>query len=206
MAPSLVVIAGPNGAGKTSLTHFLIGTGWHFGQYINPDHIALRLAGSNAAITDSDTRNAQEIADAEREFCLSQLRDHCFETVMSHPSKVDYMLRARTLGYRVHLHFVGVESPMLSMMRVFGRVQDGGHSVPPDKIEQRYARTMAALPRAIAAADHSVIYDNSRDRSRGASDTGPAVIAEYQDGRCIFRDDAGLRWPSLYLPRQDAPA
>jgi predicted ABC-type ATPase len=46
-------------------------------------------------------------------------------------------------------------------MRVAGRVMDGGHTVPIEKIISRYRRSLANLPVAVALADRVYIYDNS---------------------------------------------
>ena len=40
------MIAGPNGAGKSTLTRLLRERGIEFGEYINPDDIAMELTGS----------------------------------------------------------------------------------------------------------------------------------------------------------------
>lgn len=155
--PFLLVIAGPNGSGKTTLTAYLRKRGVDFGLYINPDDIAASLEGS----PEERSRLAQAKADEEREACLTARASFSFETVMSHPSKVDAMRRAKSLGFEVKLFFVGVEDPTINIARVAQRVAQGGHDVPRDRIVARYHRTMALLPDAVVAADHSIIFDNT---------------------------------------------
>lgn len=162
--PVLLMVAGPNGAGKTTLTGQLKADGVDLGQYINPDDIAATLIGSY----DGRVREAQRMADALREECLSHKRDFTFETVMSHLSKVQFLQRARVLGYSNVLYFVGTESPELNVARVRQRVALGGHDVPKDRIAKRYYRTMSLLPEAIAQCDRVVLFDNSyRDSADG---------------------------------------
>lgn len=84
-----------------------------------------------------------------------------FETVMSHTSKLDFMLNAKEKGYKVYLYFVSLNSPSLNVQRVKSRVLQGGHDVPEDKIMERYGRTMANLYDAMLIADTSYIFDNS---------------------------------------------
>lgn len=155
--PFLLVIAGPNGSGKTTLTAHLRKHGIDFGYYINPDDFAASLEGS----PEERSHRAQAKADEEREVCLVTFTSFSFETVMSHPSKVDVMRRARSLGFHVTLFFVGVEEPTINIARVAQRVAQGGHDVPRDRIVARYHRTMALLPDAVVAADRSVIFDNT---------------------------------------------
>ena len=128
-----------------------------FGEYINPDDIASELQGSY----DDRVRQAQAIADRRREACIEARRSFSFETVMSHPSKIDILARAKAAGFYVQLFFVGIDDPQTNIERVRLRVAQGGHDVPPDKIVPRWHRTMALLHRAIKIADQSFLFDNS---------------------------------------------
>jgi predicted ABC-type ATPase len=151
------MVAGPNGAGKTTLVWTLRQKGVEFGEYINPDDIAHELQGSY----DDRVRQAQSIADRRREACIEARRSFSFETVMSHPSKIDILARAKAAGFYVELFFVGIDDPQTNIERVRLRVAQGGHDVPPDKIVPRWHRTMVLLHRAINIADQSFLFDNS---------------------------------------------
>ena len=155
--PFLLIIAGPNGAGKTTLTDRLRQEGIDLGEYINPDDIAQGLEGSLA----ERSLRAQEIADKRREDCISAKRSFAFETVMSHPSKVEILVRAKEAGFFVQLFFVGTDDPKTNIDRVANRVAQGGHNVPTDKIVSRWERTMALLHEAIRAVDDALVFDNS---------------------------------------------
>jgi predicted ABC-type ATPase len=151
------MIAGPNGAGKSTLTRLLRERGVEFGDYINPDEIAAELEGSyNARVA-----RAQLIADQRRDACIDGKRSFSFETVMSHPSKVDILTRAKTAGFQDQLVFVGTADPRMNVTRVALRVAQGGHDVPEDRIIARWHRTMKLLHEAILAADEALIFDNS---------------------------------------------
>jgi hypothetical protein len=89
------MIAGPNGSGKTTLTRWLRQTDIDLGQYINPDDIALELEGSYEA----RTAEAQQVADRRREEYIRTKQSFSFETVMSHPSKLEVLVRARQAGF-----------------------------------------------------------------------------------------------------------
>jgi len=45
--------------------------------------------------------------------------------------------------------------------RVRGRVYEGGHDVPEDKIRSRYTKALKLLPKLINICDKILIYDNS---------------------------------------------
>ena len=160
------MIAGPNGSGKTTLTRWLSASGLDLGEYINADDIALGLSGDPQSVS----LEAQRLADAARRDCLDRRVSFSFETVMSHPSKVEFLLEAKALGYYVMLFFVGTEDPRVNVARVEMRVAMGGHSVPMDRILLRYDRTMNLLPDAILASNRTVLFDNSRRHLDGGAD------------------------------------
>jgi predicted ABC-type ATPase len=152
-----LVVAGPNGSGKSTLTRHLIEVGVDFGEYINPDDIAAELDLPEPL----RSRQAQFVADHRRDRCLIDGLDFSFETVMSHPSKVDFMSRARDAGYEVVLFFVGTSHPEINISRVESRVSQGGHDVPRDRIVSRYARSLELLSAAALVATRTVVFDNS---------------------------------------------
>jgi predicted ABC-type ATPase len=152
------MVAGPNGSGKSTLTDALRASGASLpALYINADEIA-RAEGLDAA-------TAQRAAAQRREHAIAERRDLMYETVMSHPSKVAELQRARYAGYEITVHFVAIEDPDINVQRVALRVADGGHDVPIDKIRERHARTLDLAPAALIYADKALVFDNSR---RGA--------------------------------------
>lgn len=167
--PYVVMIAGPNGSGKTRLTQWLQSQGVAMGEYINADDIAASLVGSY----ESRTKAAQQLADQKRLACINEGRSFTFETVMSHDSKIEILIRAKAAGFFVQLFFIGTDDPMTNIERVALRVSEGGHSVPVDRIIARWHRSMELLGRAIAAADRAFIFDNSSTSRFGE---GPPLV------------------------------
>jgi predicted ABC-type ATPase len=88
-------------------------------------------------------------------------RSFSFETVMSHPSKVEILARAREAGFFAQLWFVGTDDPQTNVERVALRVAQGGHDVPRDRIVARWKRTMELLSEAIRSANEAFVFDNS---------------------------------------------
>ena len=155
--PFLLVFAGPNGSGKSTLTNYLMNAGIDFGEYINPDEIAATLDLPEP----QRSRQAQQIADFQRDRCLASKTSFSFETVMSHPSKVELMLRALNEVYDVALYFVCTSDPEINVSRVENRVRSGGHDVPNDRIVDSYWRSLGLLPKAALSARRTVVFDNS---------------------------------------------
>lgn len=191
--PRLLVIAGPNGSGKTTLTDALRKS-HDVGEYINPDEITidiLKNTSHSPSIEELFKANkvAQEISESRRQQALDEKRSLSFETVLSHPSKIDFMKDAKERGYDVSLYFVGTDDPLINVQRVANRVENGGHDVPHDKILTRYDRTMDLLPDAVKVTDKAFIFDNSDDKSplRG--------VAEIQDGnKLVYLSEKTPHW------------
>ena len=112
----------------------------------------------------ADEHLAQIIADFLRKKLLSEKKKFSFETVFSHPSKLDIMKQAAAAGYKVYLYFVSTEDPEINKFRVKKvRVIEGGHDVPEDKIISRYYRSLDLLFEASQIAYQAYFFDNSKD-------------------------------------------
>ena len=158
--PVLIVIAGPNGSGKTTITSKILHHEWlENAIYVNPDIIAQEKFGD---------WNSQEAVMKSVKYC-EQLREDClvkrqsliFETVLSIPQKIDYIKRAKQVGFFVRLFFVSTNSPTINAARIAKRVMEGGHDVPIKKIISRYYRSITNCGIAAEFVDRTYVYDNS---------------------------------------------
>lgn len=120
---------------------------------------------------------ASVAADFIRMRLLELRKSFSFETVMSHPGKVELLDYARQLGYRTYLYFIATEDPTINISRVQFRVEHGGHSVPKEKMVERYKRSIELLMPAIHSSNRAYIFDNSREQ--------PIWIAEITDGKAL---------------------
>jgi predicted ABC-type ATPase len=160
--PVLLVVAGPNGSGKTTVTVRLRAERWSHGvEYLNPDDVARdRFGDWNSAAA---TLDAARWTTERREALLARGEGIAFETVFSSEEKVAFVARARARGYFVRVFFIGTTDPRINAARVAGRVMEGGHTVPIEKIVSRYGKSIANLAAALRLADRVYIYDNSID-------------------------------------------
>lgn len=175
MRPRLIVVAGPNGAGKTSITEAVIRHQWMQGcEYINPDNIARDEFGDwNSP---DAVMKAANLAAARRENCLQQCTDLAFETVLSSPDKVDFVLRALQAGFFVRLFFVGTRDATINAARIAQRVMEGGHEVPIGKIISRYDKSIANCVQLASVVDRLYVYDNS------VNDASPTLCFRASEG------------------------
>jgi len=118
-------------------------------------------------VVKADERIAQILAYFLRKKLLNERKKFSFETVFSHTSKLDIMREAKEAGYKVYLYFVSTESPEINKFRVEARRNKGGHDVDPDKIEQRYYRSLDLLFNAAQLCYQVYFIDNSRELKEG---------------------------------------
>lgn len=192
IGPRAIVFAGPNGSGKSTL----IG-GFQAAQklpdvYINADDIARTEFGD---VSDLRERNllAARTAETRRRSALADGASFAFETVMSTPGRVALLDEARALGYQVELAFVATRDPHINIARVAARVAQNGHDVDPQKIIERYQRTMALLPSALDLSDYAYVFDNS-DHNNGAEPVPPKLLGFKKDGLIDRAELAEVSW------------
>ena len=123
----------------------------------------------------ADSYVASVMVDLFRQRLLAAKATFTFETVMSHRSKVDFLERAQSLGYRTYLYFIATDNPAINESRVKTRVAEGGHSVPVDKINKRYHESLNLLIHAVRRSNRAFIFDNSGD---GEEKTWLAEVTE----------------------------
>jgi len=151
------LLVGGNGAGKSTFYHTqLEPLGLPF---VNADLLAKELYPDSP---EQHSYDAAMIATQMRADLLQQGNSFCFETVFSHPSKIDFVAQAKTLGYEIVLVFIHLDNISLNQSRVSQRVSQGGHSVPPEKVETRIPRTLENIKKALPLCDFVYILDNSR--------------------------------------------
>lgn len=179
--PVLHLIAGPNGAGKTTLATRVIAPVTRL-PFINADVIAAQRWPSAQA---DHAYDASQVAAEQRRELIGARASFITETVFSHPSKLALIRDAQDAGYLVTLHVVLVPEG-LTVARVGDRVRRGGHTVPEDKIRERYQRLWALVAQARAMAERTSICDNSR------ATTPLRLVASYERGELVGATD----WPA----------
>ena len=152
----LWLLAGGNGSGKSTFYRTqLQPRGLPF---VNADNIAKQVFPD---APEAYSYQAASIAERLRNELLEQGRSFCFETVFSHPSKIDFVGKAKALGYEVIIVFVHLSTAELNKARITQRVEEGGHTVPEDKVVSRIPRTMQNIKTALSLADKAYLLDNS---------------------------------------------
>jgi len=178
MNPQLVVLAGPNGAGKTTF----------YDVFLSASSLPFLNADLFAAETGVGSVEAARILDATRARMIEDRIGFITETVFSDPygAKLDMLRQATAAGYDVTLLYIGLASPSLSARRVEQRVAIGGHDVPADRLEARYARSLDNLKSAVTFVPVAKVYDNS------SCDEPYRLLATYEAGTLVHREKGRL--------------
>jgi predicted ABC-type ATPase len=120
-----------------------------------------------------------------------------FETVFSHPSKTEQIIRAKKAGFKIYLYIIATSNPHINVTRVQNRVCGGGHDVPEKKVEDRYYKTMQNMYDAFCAAERVYFFDNSES----GRNTGGLYqfFAEKRDNKLLLANGAVPQWFHQYI-------
>ena len=189
----LHLIAGPNGAGKSTLYEYLIAPRYPTLEFVNADlHERDQLSHIGNPLKRSEA--ARDWADARRASLLRRRVSFVTETVFSHPSKLELIQAAQARGFSVVLYVVCLDQPRVLLQRVRRRVEEGGHHVPPNKIVERYPRTLANLAQAVKLANMSMLFD-----AEEVSNGGPRLLAVCSGGNVELHASPLPRWAAGML-------
>jgi predicted ABC-type ATPase len=176
----LWLLVGGNGAGKSSFYRLMLQP---YGlPFVNADSLASLVYPEDP---EAHSYEAALLAEKQRNTLLLNGASFCFETVYSHPSKLDFAARAKALGYRVIMVFLHLECAELNVARVAQWMSEGGHAMPTDKVIQRIPRTLALMKASIPLCDEVHVVDNS------SADESFRLALTFKDG-CVHEQQQAL--------------
>lgn len=162
---------------------------------VQKEGIEIGLEYKNGLIINSNNKThsyeASIITDFLRQEFIKSGQKLSFETVMSHPSKLETLAYAKDNGYRNYLYFISTESAEINKSRVKERVLNGGHPVPGNKIEDRYYRSLSMLKEAIKSTYRTFLFDNSESESK-------LILDIYRGTEVTYRSETVPKWVDKY--------
>jgi len=173
MDKKYILFAGVNGAGKSTLYKE---NGCCVRQRINSDELLIESGGNwkNA----SDQMKAMKEAVRRMDEYFSNGISFNQETTLTGRSIVKNIEKAKNLGYRVEVYYVGLKSADLAVERVAHRVKNGGHGIKEEDIRRRYSESLRNLPQILSLCDEVHIFDNTKNYVK---------VAFYEKGEEKFR-------------------
>ena len=106
-----------------------------------------------------------------------------FETTLAGRSHAGRIRRLKEdFGYNAVLVFVWLPSPDLAVLRVAGRVKQGGHNIPEATIRRRYRQGVANFAKLYTPiVDSWIVFDGA--------DSPPIEIMRFEGGELLVADD-----------------
>ena len=162
-----MIVAGPNGSGKsTAYDNVDLELDGRSIRIVNPDLLAKRIRIEEG----KEAREANLIAvNRIRSWLDTSVEVYQtvgVETVLSTDKYRSLVTAAKVRGFEIWLMYVCLDSPERNVERVSIRVKKGGHDVPPEKIRDRYWRSLAQMPWFLEQADRGWVWDNSGEGAK----------------------------------------
>lgn len=171
------LIAGVNGAGKSSLTGTLKAERTDLGVIVDPDRITAELGG--------DEYEGGKLAVQRIETALTDGVNLAQETTLSGGYPKRLAKRAKEAGYYIRLYYVGLDTLHESLQRIKNRVAKGGHDIPQQDVERRFARRFEDIWKILPYCDEAKFFDN---------DNGFVLVAEYRNGELLPVGNRRPQW------------
>ena len=183
--PCIYVIAGPNGAGKSSLMGAVMRKSG--ADYFNPDLEATGLQRDNPHLAREQANSlAWRLGTDLLKRAIRERKTFAFETTLGGNTIPRLLMQAVAEGMEIRVWFAGLASPELHIKRVRARVAQGGHSIPEEKIRERFDRSRQNLIHLLPQITELRMFDNSieADPAAGKRPT-PTLILHLQRGAIV---------------------
>lgn len=171
------IIGGVNGVGKSSFTGVLKERCTDLGTIIDVDKITAALGGNTFA---GDAASLKKINE-----CIAKGVSFTQETTLSGRRTEATAREVVEKGYRVRLYYISLDSAEESISRIANRVRRGGHDIPTQDVERRFAGRWEAVAKVLPYCDEAEFYDN---------DNGFVLVAEYRNGELRTVGSLVPRW------------
>jgi len=186
MKKVLYIFAGVNGAGKSTLYNSEnLDNEIKYSTRINTDEIVRKIGNWRNS---SDQIKAGKIAINLRNDCLQDGKSFNEETTLTGKTILKTIDKAKELGYKLQLFYVGVNNPEIAKERIRNRVEKGGHNIADEIVEKRYYESLKNLKHVITKFDEVYLYDNSIKYKRIFSFINNKIL--YKDKNVNWSKDA----------------
>lgn len=177
MIPTLCILGGCNGAGKTTLARELLPR-LGLMRFLNADEIARGLSPLDPSLT---AFKAGRLLIEEARGLIAAKASFAIESTLSGKTYVAMIREAKSLGYRILLHYIRIGSGDQAVGRVGLRVKLGGHDVPEDDIRRRFERSRKHfIEDYVPLADEWGLWDNHSPPAVQIADSATHTLEQLQ--------------------------
>ena len=168
-----------NGYTKAGFTGVLKERCTDLGIIIDVDKITAELGGNALAGGKAALKKINE--------CIAKGVSFTQETTLSGRRTETTAREVVEKGYQVRLYYIGLDSAAESVSRIANRVKRGGHDIPTQDVERRFAGRWEAVAKVLPYCDEAEFYDN---------DNGFQLVAEYRNGELRTVGNIVPKWLS----------
>lgn len=141
--PYIIIVAGPNGAGKSTFGNELRTKLPIELVYINADEIEAELKSNTPGSVGQLSAGREALARIDR--AIGDGANVMLETTLASRIYATRIPAWQLIGYKVALVYVRLLSAQHAIERVRRRVAAGGHDIPAETIQRRFARSREYL-------------------------------------------------------------
>lgn len=172
-------------------SHFLLKEGKSWAKKAKDEGSVISISCSNGMLVTGQRPSPYDAAlaaDFIRFQLLQKGETFTFETVLSHPSKIEFLQSSLDAGFKNYLYFICTVDPAINIARVNQRVALGGHAVPEERIEKRYIESLEVLSEIVPLCHRVYLFDNSTE----ARSIEP--VAEIDDKKRFLAKSESIPW------------
>jgi predicted ABC-type ATPase len=161
--PKYIIIAGVNGSGKSTVyaTEFYKYFKCANDKRINPDEEIIKFGGHYN--NPSDQSRAGKIAIEKMNYFFLNRLSFNHETTLSGATERVRIQKAKDLGYKIVMFYIGLSNVEIAKDRIKARVEKGGHYIKDEIVERRYQKSLANLRMLAHLTDDLRIFDNTQE-------------------------------------------
>ncbi len=175
------IFAGVNGAGKSTL--YAADNSAELGVRLNSDEL-VREAGADWRSVEAQIAAGKQLLKIQKE-CFEKGISCNRETTLCGNNIINSIKKAKELGYKIHLRYVGVSNPQIAIDRVKKRIELGGHGVSEATIEHRYETSAENFLKIYESCDQINIYDNSGEY---------LILVAYRINGKLQKTNSSIQW------------
>lgn len=109
----------------------------------------------------SDVEIASDLARRTTDYFFSENASFYQKTTLFDGNVMRNIRKAQSLGYRIEIHYIGVESINLVRERIANRLSRGEHGTRDHNLSYSYEKSLSRLEQLIPECDLCVMYDNT---------------------------------------------
>lgn len=181
--PYILVLAGVNGAGKSSVLGDILSADKI--EFFNPDTFTKALMSAQGIELEEANSEAWKFGVGLLKKAVKDKINYAFETTLGGNTVTDLLIQA-SKTHDIDILYCGLNTVEMHIERVKFRVKHGGHSIPENKIRERWINSKLNLVKLLKVVTNLRVYDNSFTGQVGEKLPDPLLVLSLVNGALEF--------------------